>query len=101
MEFTRKGSSRSDCDSRKPPPGGFSFEGEAPTMKRNFDLARLILKELSESSLPLDAQAFVSDRFTLEEVVYHFCLNTSQFVTLPNNEYVIIDRMQDFLVMGV
>lgn len=41
-------------------------------MKRDMDLVRRILIELSESDVPLDAEAFVGWSATLEKVCYHF-----------------------------
>ena len=41
-------------------------------MKRDMELVRRILLELSGSSQPLDARTFVDGNTTLEEVIYHF-----------------------------
>lgn len=41
-------------------------------MKRDMDLVRRILKDLSEASGPLNASAFVDEVTTFDEVCYHF-----------------------------
>lgn len=41
-------------------------------MKRDMDLVRRILVELSEASGPIDASVLVTDRISFEDVCYHF-----------------------------
>lgn len=41
-------------------------------MKRDMDLVRRILIDLADSSQPVNASVFVTDRVSFEDVCYHY-----------------------------
>lgn len=69
-------------------------------MKRDMDLVREILKELSETDRPLDASAFVTDKRSREFVGYHIRimqeagLIVARIMSGDNDEYYMCQAVR-------